>query len=81
MAIEHLIKGYSAQRQKAQFTDKQSKILNTTMASCICLEKPRLVPAVMAIDIINANYAPLQEGGVSRSQIHCWPLLLQAAPM
>ena len=50
------------------------------MASPIYIEKPRLVPDVMAIDIINANYAPLQEDGVSRARVRCWPLLLQAAP-
>lgn len=81
MAIEHLIKGHSAQRQKAQITDRQSKTLDTTMASSICLERPRLVPDVMAIDIINANYAPLKEDGVSRAHIRCWPLLLRAAPI
>ena len=81
MAIEHLIKGHAAQRQKAQFTDRQSKTLETTVASPICLEKPSLVPGVMATNIINAKYALLQEDGDSRAHIHCWPLVFQAAPI
>lgn len=81
MFIEHPIKGHSAPRQKAQFTDRQSKTLGTTLASPVRLEKPTLVPDLMAIDVINANYAPLQEDEVSRAHVHCWPLLLQAAPI
>lgn len=43
------------------------------------LVKP--VSDAMAIDIINANYAVLQEDEVSRAHVHCWPLQLQAAPV
>lgn len=71
MAIGHLIKKLSAQRQKVQFTGRQSNILDTNMTSLICSEKPRLVSEVMAIDIINANYALLSEDRVSRPRVHC----------
>lgn len=71
MAIGHLIKNLSAQRQKFQLTGRQSNTLNTNLASLICFEKPRLESDVMAIDIINANYALLSEDRVSRPCVHC----------
>lgn len=71
MAIGHLNEKLSAQRQKVQFTGRQSNTFGTNMASLICLEKPRLVSDVMAIDIINANYPLLSEDRVSRPRAHC----------
>lgn len=71
MAIGHLIEKLSAQRQKVQFTGRQSNALDTNIASFIGLEKRRLVSDVVAIDIINANDALLSEDRFSRPHVHC----------
>lgn len=67
MYIEHLLTGHSAQRQKDQSTETHKAKLFILHISSVLREDQAMVPDVMAINIINANYILLQEVGSSRN--------------